>query len=347
MTSDDNNSTLGASASTVLAAIVAGHVAAARASGLPADQLAADSGLDLAALSDPDSRVPSAAFVAFWEKLEPLPQARALAIALGRGVTVQTLGVVGYAMQHAQNVQEAFACLARFRALIGDFASPDIAVQDERVLFYKVEPPRVARLSSLALTAPLGTITLLRELTGLPESREIAVEATFQHPPPSDAADYSALLGCPVKFSAPRTQFAIHRSVFDQALRRPDPSLFGYLERHATALQQQLRQTDTITDRVRQHLIESVRDGEPEQRDIARKLGLSERTLQRRLRSEETSFATLLDSVRNELAVMYLDDPQLAIFEVAYLLGFSDPSAFNRAFRRWTNLTPRDYRRGA
>ena len=84
-----------------------------------------------------------------------------------------------------------------------------------------------------------------------------------------------------------------------------------------------------------------ARDGEPSQREIARRLGWSERTLQLRLRDEETSFAQLLDEVRAGLARMHLEDSRLAVFEVAFLLGFSEPSAFNRAFRRWTGKSPR------
>ena len=145
--------------------------------------------------------------------------------------------------------------------------------------------------------------------------------------------------------NAPETSIAIHKRVFDLPLRRPDPSLFAYLERHARSLESQLRDDHSLTERVRQCLVERLRDGEPEQREIARLLGLHERTLQRRLRAEQTTFAQLLDSVRSELARMFLGDPRLAVFEIAYLLGFSEPSAFQRAFRRWTGQTPREYRR--
>jgi AraC-like DNA-binding protein len=96
---------------------------------------------------------------------------------------------------------------------------------------------------------------------------------------------------------------------------------------------------------VRQQLVERLRDGEPEQGAVARPLGLSERTLQRRLRDEGTTFGALVDDVRLELARMYLGDPELAIFEVAFLLGYSEPSAFNRAFRRWTGASPSEHRR--
>ena len=82
-----------------------------------------------------------------------------------------------------------------------------------------------------------------------------------------------------------------------------------------------------------------------QQAQLARRLGLGERTLQRRLQRDGTSFAALLDEIRAQLARSYLGDPRLAIFEVAYLLGYSEPSAFNRAFRRWTGQSPRRWRR--
>ncbi|HVK77274.1 MAG TPA: helix-turn-helix transcriptional regulator [Kofleriaceae bacterium] len=77
---------------------------------------------------------------------------------------------------------------------------------------------------------------------------------------------------------------------------------------------------------------------------VARRLGMSERTLQRRLKDEGTTFAVLVDEVRTDLARMYLADDRLAVYEVAFLLGFSEPSAFNRAFKRWLGTSPREYR---
>jgi AraC-like DNA-binding protein len=345
MSASDKNTTLPTSAASVLTALVAGQLEAARAYGLPADALAAASGIRPEDLRDPDGRVPADTWLALWEAIDARPEAREFGIWQARAVTVQTLGVVGYGMQHAPDVRAAFGCLTRFRKLIGDVASPDIDEQDDRVLFHKVEAPRLARLAGLSLCAPLGTLTLLHELTGLPAASPLAIQAAFQHPPPSDAARFREVLGCPVEFNAAETSIAIHKRVFDLPLRRPDPNLYAYLERHAQALESQLRDDHSLTERVRQCLVERLRDGEPEQREIARVLGLHERTLQRRLRAEQTTFAQLIDSVRSELARMYLGDPRLAVFEIAYLLGFSEPSAFQRAFRRWTGQSPRDYRR--
>lgn len=343
MTVDDNKSTSGASdASTVMAAMVLGHLEAARGYGLPADELAARAGLS--DLSDPDGRVPFASYLRLLQLIDREPGAADFGFWLGANTSVRMLGVVGFAMRHAPDVRGAFRCLDRFRKLMNDQIGPTIEEQSEQVVFWSVEPPAIAHLASVMVAGPLGTLTLLRELTGLDEGAPLAVEATFQHPAPPNASRYEKELRCPVRFDAPDTRVAIRRGAFELPLRHPDPALFTYLEAHAAKLQARVPDRPALSARVRGALVEKLSEGEPEQGTLARRLGMSERTLQRRLRDENTSFAALLDEARAELARTYLGDQRLAVFEVAYLLGYSEPSAFNRAFRRWTGQSPREYR---
>jgi AraC-like DNA-binding protein len=347
MTVDDEKLTSGASAGpTVMAAMVAGNLAAAGAYGLPAAELAARAGLAEAELGDPDGRVPLSSYVRLLSAIDADPRAEGFGFWLGETVSVRVLGVVGFAMQHAPDVRTAFRCLDRFRVLLNDQVSPSIEETAEHVVFRQVEPPPLARLAAVGVAGPVGTLTLLRELTGLDRGRPVAVEAAFQHAAPARLDRYRASLGCPVAFDAPETRLAIHREVFDLPLRRPDAGLFAYLERHALELQARLSDRQTLSARVREAVVSRLSEGEPSPAALARGLGMSERTLQRRLRDEGTSFGALLDEARAELARLYLDDERLAIFEVAYLLGYSEPSAFNRAFRRWTGASPREYRRG-
>jgi AraC-like DNA-binding protein len=351
MTADDRKAPLGDSdpdaGSTILGAIVAGHIEAARAYGLPADDLARKAGIAAADLRDPDARVPLDRWTSLWEAIDAEPAATEFGFWLGGAVTMQSLGVIGFAMQHAPTVRDAFACLDRFRKVINDVISPIISEEGDRVVFHRTEPPRIARLVTLAAATPVGTLTLVRELTGTDDASIAATEAAFQHPPPRNAAEYQRRLGCPVHFNAPEVRLVLPRRLFDLPLRRPDPGLFVYLGRHAQALEAKLTDRSTVAARVRQQLLERIRDGEPEQNTLARHLGLGERTLQRRLRDEGTTFAALVDDVRLQLARMYLQDPALAIFEIAFLLGYSEPSAFQRAFRRWTGTSPGEHRRQA
>ena len=142
-------------------------------------------------------------------------------------------------------------------------------------------------------------------------------------------------------------RLVLPRALLDRPLVSPNEGLFAYLERHAEALQARVAGSASLASRVRELLSARIRQGEPEQAAIAQALAMSERTLQRRLQDEGVTFAVLLDDVRADLGRMYLADPKLAIFEVAFLLGYSEPSAFNRAFRRWTGTSPSDFRRQA
>ncbi len=352
MTADDRSSTFDANdddptKGTMLAALVQGNLHAAQAFGLDVDSLRTAAGVTDAMLVDPDRRVPVERHVALWEAISLDPRALAFGLWLGKSLRVETLGVVGYVMQHAPDVRSALYCLERFNGLLGDGVAPHITEHGDQVILHQVEPPRVARLQALCVAAPVGTVTLLRQLTGLEPKEPLALEAAFQHPPlPSEAlAELVDLLGCPIHFNETETRLVLPRSLLERAVRAPNPGLYSYLERHAEALQARVRATVSLAGQVRELLTSRLREGEPDQAAIAKALALSERTLQRRLQDEGVTFAQLLDELRGDLARMYLADAGLAIFEITFLLGYSEPSAFNRAFRRWTGQTPSQFRK--
>jgi AraC-like DNA-binding protein len=156
--------------------------------------------------------------------------------------------------------------------------------------------------------------------------------------------DRERALGCPVRFGAPESRAVLWRAPLERPLPRHDPALFAYLERHAQALLAGVPAEGGVVERVQRLITEGLRSGEPVQAEVARRLALSERTLQRGLREADTSFAAILDAVRRQLAQLHLSERSLALHEVAFLLGYSEPSAFHRAFRRWTGQTPQEFR---
>src|SRR4051794_24215633 len=161
---------------TVLAALVQGNLHAAAAFGLDAGALQRAAGLSPEALGDPDGRVPFDRYIALWEAINADPRALAFGIWMGKGMTLAALGVVGYVMQHAPDLWAALGCLTRFNGLLGDGIGPALAERDDEIVLHRAEPPRVARLLSLSLAAPLGTVTLLREIAGLGAGGPVARE---------------------------------------------------------------------------------------------------------------------------------------------------------------------------
>jgi AraC-like DNA-binding protein len=165
---------------------------------------------------------------------------------------------------------------------------------------------------------------------------------TFARPAPADPAPYQRAFGCPVRFAAPRNALEFAAGDLDEPLpagnaelaRGNDEVLVRYLAR--------LEDT-RVAARVQRALLAALPDGAPRKSAIARALGLSARSLQRRLAAEGTSFSALLADARISLARTYVAEARLSVTEIAFVLGFADLSTFSRAFKRWTGLAPRQY----
>jgi AraC-like DNA-binding protein len=138
--------------------------------------------------------------------------------------------------------------------------------------------------------------------------------------------------------------FAFDRAILDLPLLTAEASLASLLERHAEAMLTKLPDNSSIELAVRRALQPLLPGGEPRIEHVAKSLAMTPRTLQRRLREEDTAFQTVLDEVRRELASTYLDGQARSAGEVAFLLGFADPSAFRRAYKRWNGASPGKHR---
>jgi AraC-like DNA-binding protein len=211
-------------------------------------------------------------------------------------------------------------------------------------VIHRVFDERIARTRVLPEYAPASTVVLLRQLTALPPAEPLALEVWFQHSAPRDRSIHDEIFACPVRFDAPETRLVLSRAALERPVVGRDPALYQYLDRHALALAKTFPDATSLATRVRRELGSALSSGEPTQTEIARRLALSERTLQRHLKAEGHNFAELLDSVRKELARSYLRDAALSVSEVAFLLGYSEPSSFHRAFRRWEGEAPSEFR---
>jgi AraC-like DNA-binding protein len=313
--------------------------------GLERGRLLARLGLQEGDLDDPDAKVPLEAHTALWEALAELPSADTLALKLAEGGSNPVSGVLAWLVTHAPTARDMLESIRRYRAFFGDPYIPEIEDYDDCLVVHRVFEPRIARTRIMPEFAPASTVALIRRLTQLPGSAPLALDVWFQHEAPPSRAAHDAFFGCRVRFGAPETRLVLARAAVDRKVVGRDPELYAYLDRHARSLVETFRESDSLSARVREALAEALTRGEPSQLEIARGLAMSERTLQRRLSSEGGSFAALLDGVRQELAKRYLDDPNLAVSEVTFMLGYAEPSSFHRAFKRWTGKSPQEFRR--
>jgi AraC-like DNA-binding protein len=291
-------------------------------------------------LDDPDARIALQSHHRLWRHLSSEVGRETLGFAAGRRFQPEALGVAGHVVSLCNTGVEAIATFARYRSLIGDDQIvPHIqaGATHVEVRYAAVDPV----FAEHAHSGESGMVSLLILATAMSGIRCAPVEVWFQHKRPADLRPYEEFFPCRLRFEMPLRRLLLPRDVGEVRWARADGALYRYLTRHADALVERLRPDRSVADRVRDHLLQVLAKGQPQQDLVARALGMSTRTLQRYLRREGVSFAEILDDVRHQLALAYLRERTVSVGDVAFLLGYAEPSAFFRAFRRWTGTTPR------
>lgn len=266
---------------------------------------------------------------------------RPIGLEVGARMGLAGMGVVGYAMQHGATVGDALAWQQRYRNVVHPDVIPAFERRGPHLVFTRPVAPAFTRLREPVEAQASAIVAIMQALTGRPVRPAFVA---LPLPRPADPSRPERFFGSPVAWSNPTLDVAFDAALLDQPLPRSDSQLFGYLARRADELQASLRDEASWTAQVRRELTAGLAHGEPRVADIARRLAVSERTLNRRLEAEGTRFATLLDESRRERALLLIEDPALSTGELAFLLGYSEPSAFFRAFKRWTGMTPGAYR---
>jgi AraC-like DNA-binding protein len=163
----------------------------------------------------------------------------------------------------------------------------------------------------------------------------------FTHKEPSYRAEYDRIFGVPIFFESHMNALLIDGAFLNMRLSSANPYLSEILSARADELLKNLENSKTNRDRVESLLMPILHTGEASVDMIAGKLALSRQTLFRKLKAEGTTFEQVLDELRHKLALYYLNGKNVSVNETAYLVGFSDPAAFSRAFKRWTGSSPR------
>ncbi|MFL6663259.1 MAG: AraC family transcriptional regulator [Rhizobacter sp.] len=326
---------------TTSAAWVKGVVAALHGAGLDLHALCAQAGIDVDALGVSQPRCPTEDVSRLW--LLAVERAGDPAIALLSAQLSQpsTFDVLGYAMMSSQNLHAALERLVRYLLVISDAAA--IALT-ERGSQCRLD----LELFGGALPVPgqryefdlLALLNFCRWMIG----RELTpLAVTFTHAASVDVQRYVEAFGCTAQFGAPHNSLLFARADLALPLPTANPMLAELHDRFAGEHIERL-DTARTSFKSREMIICRLPDGEPRREAIAKALCMSERTFQRRLLEEGTSFHQLLDSTRRELAERYLRQRQMSLTEMAYLLGFSDQGNLTRACKRWFALTPGQYR---
>jgi AraC-like DNA-binding protein len=268
----------------------------------------------------------------------------ALGVHAARCVEPGDFDVVEYAAASCATAGEAIRLAARFIALMDEAISMELDV---------VPPLAAVRLRLLpGLEAEPASVEFLFASLLAYGSRSLGhrtrpVRVELAHPGRADLAAYEETFR-EVRFRAPQHIMWVTAASLDLPHRAPDRSLLQILTSHADGLLKQLsRRPSSFTERARSAIAEELSAGHAGAEHIARRLGVSLRTLHRRLAEEGTSPGDLVDDVRRTLAIGHLTGSSFSIAEISFLLGFAHPNAFHRAFKRWTGMTPTHFREDA
>jgi AraC-like DNA-binding protein len=295
-------------------------------------------------LDDPDARIPHVAAMSLLSVAVRGTGDPALGLHAAEKIRPGDFDVLEFAARSSGTLGEALATVFRYLRLLHDTA--DFALEpegDHHVIRFRLTgglalPPAAAELVVATL------VVVGRRIAG---ADLVPVEARFVHPAPPDTSEYSRVFRCPVRFDASDNALAIPTSHLTLPMPAADPTLKAFLDKTARQLLEKLPPPgeNSWGERVEQVLVTNLRGGEPSLEGIARELGVSSRTLRRRLQEEGTQYRHLLDALRSSLARRYLAENRLSIADVSFLIGFSEPSAFHKAFKRWTGRSPAEFRR--
>jgi len=325
---------------TVAAGLARGLLELAVAKGADPAVLAARAGIDLADLADQDNRIPFAKYVLLMRAGQELAKDPALALHYGETSDMSEFSVVGLLSHACETFGEVMVQLNRYGRLVVE---------------YDGGPKRftvAADAAGLWLTDNRANPNDFPELTESTFARLICGPRRFgvaqtaravhvTHTAPSYRAEYERIYGAPVTFGAARNAVLLDEAAIASRIQLQPRFAFGILANHAEKLMKELESSKTARGRVESLLMPILHTGNANMEAVAAKLGMSRQTLFRRLKAEGTTFEKVLDELRHRMALDYLGARKVSVNETAYLVGFSEPAAFSRAFKRWTGTSPR------
>src|SRR6476620_4420080 len=300
--------------------------------------------IDPSDLSDRDNRIAFSKYVALMRAGQELLSDPALALHFGEAVDVSDVSIAcTLAGLGVANIDEAFAQVNRYASLGADVERADGGDHYQLKRFngqlWIVDQRRNPNeFPELTESGFAGMICSTRRT--FPQMK-FHKEMHFTHSAPSYRDEYERIFQVPIVFDSTENAMRIDEAlVAKMQLPRTSPYVTSVLRDHAEELLQKIESERSTRDRVENVLTAGLKDGNADVACVARKLGLSRQTLFRKLRDEGVTFQGVLAELRCSLAKHYLNDQKVSVKETAYLLGFSDPTAFSRAFKRWTGQAP-------
>jgi len=291
-------------------------------------------------LSAPDARLPISSYHALWELALSFTNDPTLGLKLAENPYNDEMGVVAHIFFNSPTLIAGLKQYERYYSLVNE--GMHIEIETDSVLakvkfINDVDIP----YCNPDMEHTLG-ISVVRVKQNISDS--LSLEAVhFQHSAPNDLSKYSNLFNCPVLFNQKCCCLIFKKEFLEYKLPKRSAYLYKILLKHIESLIKKVKPSPTFSQRVKSLIEQNLENDFVDAEHIAEKLFMSRHTLYRKLKTESIQFHDLVDSIREEKAYLYLDQDKHNLSEIAFLLGFSELSAFSRAFKRWTGKSPAKY----
>lgn len=322
------------------------YVRFADAKGIDTTNIFSRAGLEPAILDTDDGRLNGEQFQTFIRLLAEVTGNPVLGLETGDYVQPGSYSVLGYITMSCATLAEAVTRIAPYEKLVGDMGTTGLRMKGDAVaLVWTCNFTDPVVWPQVVDNVFASWINYARWLADDHEASPLRVKLRRSSPGGIHEKAYFERWQCPVEFGADENSVVLHQSLMSTRLRQPDPLLRKTLEAHALS-QLALLDSDTdLTSRVKQSIQKQLADGVTRQDMIAEDLGMTSRTLQRKLGQEGMSYQKLLDDVRQQMAEDYLRNTEMSISDIAFRLGYSETTSFHRKFKAATGQTPGDLRR--
>jgi len=287
-------------------------------------------GLSSPTLEDPDARISCQTVGAVYAQAQQRRRIADLELQLALHTPLGAYPLLDYLVATSSTVAEGLTRFADHARLTGAPVRAEIHDQED--------PVRVV-IDAAPYSVYLCVLHLRREVEGAFRPELVSLRER-----PDDVSAVEQAIGCPVRGDAAWSGLVLSRETWSLPLRRRDPVLAGVLERHARDVASRLPGGNDLVSELRRVLAQRIARGDARLAAVASELRMSARSLQRRLAEAQVSYQELVHQARCDAAERHLAETALSIAEVSWLVGYSEPSAFHRAFKRWRGLSPRSYR---
>ncbi len=315
--------------------------------GMDAVDMARQAGIELAQSPGPDERIDTDKVDALLLLAIPRIADPAFGLQAARCWHPGNLGVLGHAWLSSSTLRTGANRLVRYFRVVGErghFELEDV-VEGLKLRFWAGRgDPAADPVAAVAVDMAMSLLLDMCRLTAGAALRPMAVSLRRRRPDSTLA--YERFFGCSVEFDARENALVLSASDVDRPLDSSNRQLASVLDGMLTEQLARLDRSDVVA-RCKAAILEHLTSGEVTEDEAASLLHMSPRTLQRKLAEARTSYKSLVNGTRRDLALRYIDDPHRSITDITFALGFAGPSSLTRAFRRWTGVSPSQYRSAA